>query len=464
MEEFLIILAGLGLLGLLMSGQKADVDLSDVVGTRRRFKKMYEELMILETRVTGGFQDQSATIFKKFTGMQTMDEFIKTNPQGKRSLDDLIRQSHKFINGSLDLRAQYQEFRQQLVDDDEKDTEEENELGEMVDEIGEYIESMQTSILKPLEDWEKRLVSAQTKSDDQERQSHQGMKSRLMRAEQQANRSPEVTQIYNVLFQTHVDNRQVHFQTIQQNLRIYQDLARSLETIAMDVDGDDDDNAPTPQQTRSITYDSSKRKNKKSNKRTNFAAAPSNAYDLPDPGKSPQAPPKATAKPDFVPRPDAEYGNLTPTQIMKIIERYKKKMISPHKIAKMVKTRISNILKQIENNENPTLQFKNRLQKDYTKMSGDFLLLQAACHYANIRQNKDIPDEKHIFELIQKMEQTYQKKFNESLGNAMKTFDYRKAKANPAYDTQAGTKRRGMRDDDPNPKKKKKPMRGKEDL
>jgi hypothetical protein len=224
MEEFLIILAGLGLLGLLMSGQKADVDLSDVVGTRRRFKKMYEELMILETKVTGGFQEQSATIFRKFTGIQTMDEFIKTNPQGKRSLDDLIRQSHKFINGSLDLRAQYQEFRQQLVDDDEKDTEEENELGEMVDEIGEYIESMQTSILKPLEDWEKRLVSAQTKSDDQERQSHQGMKSRLMRAEQQANRSPEVTQIYNVLFQTHVDNRQVHFQTIQQNLRIYQDL------------------------------------------------------------------------------------------------------------------------------------------------------------------------------------------------------------------------------------------------
>ena len=117
----------------------------------------------------------------------------------------------------------------------------------------------------------------------------------------------------------------------------------------------------------------------------------------------------------------------------------------------------------IENNDKLTLQFKNRLQKDYTKMSHDFLLLQAACHYANITKLKDIPDQKHILELIQKMEQTYQTKFGESLKNAMNTWDYHKEKTNPAYDTQAGTKRRTMGDDDPNPRKKKK-LLAKDDL
>ena len=363
--------------------------------------------------------------------IRSVDDFRRFNAQGQKLYHEIVSQSNTLINNINEFvkgRNQYEQYIKSI------DTELPSDSGlrqisKLAQSLLDTREQIQKGILWNLQEFMNRLVTRDARKTDEQERREKEIYERMSK--------PQVVQeIYNVFYQTqqNVQNIQnIQYQTLRQNLNVFASIR-----VDMEIDQANDDRLLNQPRMQNITYDPIQRINAPQNNPVGFSAAPHTQYQ-PPPNSSATAPkPK---RPNIVPE-DGKYGNLTDEQITELVNKFMDRPKKARKLALMVKTRCSNILKYMSNGPDKlTLQFLTRLKKDYTEMYADFLRLQVAQKVEKLPQ---IPDKAHITSLLREMSEKFSKKYKQDLQKYMTEFDLSKHKTDIQFDSQLGAKRKGM--------------------
>jgi len=408
-------------------------------------------------RLRKNLVDNWDKMFKNNYALASWEAFGKINPEGlrlARFLRDSFMELHSEMRQHLDNWAKIETHYVDEILTDSETTKFEATCAEVETFKNEEFSYIQEDMKKIQTEFEKLNASSAyilRASEEHEKRTRELKKNK-----------PKVYNLYNVLQQ--FDNRrvQINYQQINRNIEQYREVAEMI----MDID-EGDASAPMG----SISYDQRKPgvpKNKPPNagqqkpnagQRPNFQAHPQPTYSQTSqddaqqqqagsgPGKAPggkqgsqhsySAPHKTGGA--FVPR--GNYGNLTAKEIKEIIERFQKKAKSPQIMRKRVLTRLENFSKVIETGpDQETLSFKTNCAARYKRVYKDYLMLQAAYHFANQDPKKD-DQFALVANKINAIDDAYFQKYGVNLSDMMKDFDRDKEKMKPEFDQQPGTKR-----------------------